>query len=43
MPDVRRGAALIEGVKLVVRCREANVEPCMTGPDVERLDERFDN
>lgn len=39
-PEGRRGGPLIEGVKLDVRCREANVDP---GPDIDRLDETFDS
>lgn len=42
-PEERRGGTLVEGVMLVVRCRDANVEPGTRGPDKERFDETFDS
>lgn len=42
-PEGRRGGPLVEGVKLVVRWRDENVEPCITGPDIERLEDTLDS
>lgn len=47
VPEVRRIGLAVEPVKLVVRCREAKVEPNSEnppdGPDTEREEDRLDN